>query len=77
MKNMLPEEIVTAMMGGNTELFDGRMQAIIRNAVEAGYAAGCEEAARIVESKAVPLGHERRYFAKAIRDWCHQIVKPL
>ena len=77
MKNMLPEEIVKAMTGGNAELFDERMTVIIRNAVEAGYAAGCEEAARIVESKAVPLSHERRYFARAIRDWCRQIVKPL
>ena len=75
MKNTLPEEIVAAMMSDNVDLFDGRMHAIIKNAVEAGYAAGCEESARIVESKAVPLGHERRYFAKAIRDWVKQVIK--
>lgn len=27
-----------------------------------------EQAARAVETKSVPLGHERRYFAKAIRE---------
>ncbi len=79
MINMLPEEIISEMLKGMHGMFlmDEPIRNIVKNAVEAGYAAGCEEAARIVEGKPVPLGHERRYFAKAIRDWCKQVVKPL
>lgn len=79
-KNMLPEEIIEAMLNNSYAMpmqMGDSIRSIVKNAVEAGYAAGCEEAARIVESKSVPLGYERRYFAKAIRDWCRQIVKPL
>lgn len=73
---MLPQEIIDEMLSVITHipLMDEQLRSIVKNAVEAGYAAGCEEAARIVESKSVPLGHERRYFAKAIRGWCKQIL---
>ncbi len=73
---MMPQEIIDAMLkNANIPfLMQDQIRSIVKNAVEAGYAAGCEEAARIVETKAVPLGHERRYFAKAIRDWCRQVL---
>lgn len=40
----------------------------IRAAIEAAANDAYEKAAQAVESKSVPLGHERRYFAKAIRE---------
>lgn len=73
---MMPQEIIDEMLkNANIPfLMDKQIRSIVKNAVEAGYAAGCEESARIVEGKAVPLGHERRYFAKAIREWCRQVI---
>ncbi len=74
---MLPQDIINEMLkNANLPfLMQDQIRNIVKNAVEAGYAAGCEEAACIVETKAVPLGHERRYFAKAIRDWYRQVLK--
>ncbi len=75
---MLPQDIIDEMLKNANPMpmqMGEHIRSIVKNAVEAGYAAGCEESAHIVESKAVPLGHERRYFAKAIRDWCRQVLK--
>lgn len=73
---MMPEEIIGEMLSVITHipLMDEQIRSIVKNAVEAGYAAGCEQSALIVETKSVPLGHERRYFAKAIREWCKQVI---
>lgn len=48
----------------------------ITDAIQDTERAAYEAAAQIVETKSVPLGHERRYFARAIRQYAQDQAGP-
>lgn len=60
-----PEESMAIILAMDD--YKGRLEAMMQLVDEVRHNA-LEEAALTVETKSVPLGHERRYFAKAIRE---------